>query len=345
LGLSEDKNILSQTFEILKNEKYHSPRASMLVNGYSKIHYDFEQELIKQNFFENALVFGSGFLANFGIIEALVRNGDFLFVDELYHASGIVATKLIDKNRVIFFSHNSPEDLTFKIEKIKKSNDFTQKSRIIIAVEGIYSMEGTILKRDFFEITNNYNALLIVDEAHSFGVIGDNLLGIFDYYKIKITENHIKLGTLGKAMGSYGAYVLASDEVISFLENRAKTAIYSTAPSLFDILYSHLALLKIKENLHCFKTKIAQNRTIFNNFLDESEQKEGLIFTKSFKTSSEVLQIQEKLKNQNYLVGAIRPPTVSKPILRIIPRTVISKNKLKQFLLNLENTVLEPEKL
>ena len=84
---------------------------------------------------------------------------------------------------------------------------------------------------------------MIVDEAHSSGVLGKNLLGVFDYFGITPKKKHIKMGTLGKAYGSQGAYILASKEIISFLENRAKPIIYSTAPSLFD---AALALVNLR---------------------------------------------------------------------------------------------------
>ncbi len=96
-------------------------------------------------------------------------------------------------------------------------------------------MQGDIAPKQIFDFAQEEDALLIVDEAHSCGVIGDNLLGVFDYYNIKPRANHIKMGTLGKAYGSYGAYILASKNIIEFLLNRAKAVIYTTAPSLFDM--------------------------------------------------------------------------------------------------------------
>ena len=229
LGLSGNKEIFENAYKRLSKEKYTSPKASILVNGYSQIHKDFEDALKKANNFEDAVVVGSGFLANISMIEALVRKGDTLFIDEEYHASGMLATKLLNKNQIVIFNHNNYKDLKQKFEVCEN------KGRRLIAIEGVYSMEGDIAPKEIFDFADEKNAILIVDEAHSSGVIGENLLGIFDYYNITPKENHIKMGTLGKAYGSYGAYILASKHIVEFLQNRAKALIYATAPSLIDI--------------------------------------------------------------------------------------------------------------
>ena len=213
LGLSTNKEIFQKAYERVLKENYHSPKASMLVNGYSKIHKEFEDKLCEVNKFEAAVTVGSGFLANISMIEALCRKNDTLFIDEDYHASGILATKLLRAEQVIVFKHNDNQDLKEKILNNKRSG------RAIIVIEGVYSMGGDLAPVEIFQIADEKKSILIVDEAHSFGVIGDNLLGIFDYYKIKPTQYHVKMGTLGKAYGSYGAYILASKQIIDFLIN------------------------------------------------------------------------------------------------------------------------------
>ena len=103
LGLSTNKNLFQKTYETVLKEKYHSPKASMLVNGYSKIHKKFEDRLCEVNGFEAGVIVGSGFLANISMIEALVRINDTLFIDEENHASGILATKLLKPEEGIGF--------------------------------------------------------------------------------------------------------------------------------------------------------------------------------------------------------------------------------------------------
>lgn len=322
LGFSQNKELFQKAYNRVLQEKYHGPKASMLVNGYSKVHQEFEDNLKHANEFEDALVVGSGFLANLSLIEALVRKGDVLFIDEEYHASGIVATRLLEKHQVIIFNHNDDDDLE------KKLQNTSVKGRRIIAIEGIYSMGGDVAKKEFFDLAETYGALLIVDEAHSSGVIGENLLGLFDYYNITPNENHIKMGTLGKAYGSYGAYILGSKEIISFLENRAKAIIYTTAPSIFDIALGNEALNHILSNTPTLKQRIQENLDVIKEEL--GIESKGLIIAYPIGDNKKVLEIQQSLKDVGFIVGAIRQPTVKSAIIRLIAKIDIDTNDLQK---------------
>jgi 8-amino-7-oxononanoate synthase len=310
LGLGAKKQLFKRAFDRVSMFQTHAPKASQMVNGYHPIHKDFEDFLCRQSGFEAAIVAGSGFLANLSLIEALPRRGDILILDEEYHASGILASKLVDA-KVVFFKHNDVAAL----ELILQENTY---KRAIIAVEGIYSMSGDILEKQIFAIADKYEALLIVDEAHSSGVLGENLGGIFEHYGITIKENYIKMGTLGKAYGSYGAYILCSLHVRDFLQNRAKALIYATAPSLFDIELAHQGMLYIFKNKKKLYEQIKLRQKLVCEYFDKKI--EGLIFNYEIQSSQAVLEAQEHLKKEGFLVGAIRPPTVKRPMLRIIPK-------------------------
>ena len=322
LGLAQNKKLFEKAYKRVLKNHYFSPKASMLVNGYSEIHEKFENLLCKTNGFEKGVIVGSGFLANISMIEALVRKGDTLFIDEDYHASGILASKLLEEKQVITFSHNNEKDLEEKILAC------SSKGRKIIAIEGVYSMSGNLAKKEIFEIAKNFNTLLIVDEAHSSGVIGDNLLGIFDYYNIKIEKNHIKMGTLGKAYGSYGAYILASKDIIEFLQNRAKPIIYSTAPSLFDTALGYESLKYIINNKKALRQKSKQTLSIIQSYL--AIDSKSLIIPILVNDNEKVLKIQDVLKHNGFLVGAIRQPTVKKAIIRLIAKIDIKGDELKK---------------
>lgn len=326
LGLAGSKKQFKKAIELISNYTTFAPKASMLVNGYHEIHRDFEIALSSINKFEKGLVVGSGFLANIALIESLVRKKDKLFIDEEYHASGMLATKLLD-NRVVKFKHNSPEDLEKKLK-------LYSGGRKIIAVEGVYSMSGELCSRDIFSLVDRYNALLIVDEAHSSGVIGDNLLGVFDYYNIEPQSNHIKMGTLGKAYGSYGAYILASSEIISFLENRGKPIIYSTAPSIFDIALALVNIDEVSSSSEKYYRKIKDRQKIVKDIL--GVELKSLILPIKVSSNRETLELQNRVKLDGYLIGAIRQPTVTEPILRVIPRLGSSKKSLKLLLKSLK---------
>ncbi len=311
--------------------KVHAPKASMLVNGYHEIHERFEQTLSMLNGFESGITVGSGFLANMGLIEALVRKNDMLFIDEEYHASGMMATGLLG-DRVTKFRHNDPEDLRDKLYASKAK-------RKIIAVEGVYSMSGALCKREIFRLADSYEALLIVDEAHSSGVLGKDLLGIFDYYGIKPHELHIKMGTLGKAYGSYGAYILGSKSVISFLENRAKPIIYSTAPSVIDTALALVNVREVSKKASKYRRKIHSRLTLVEEIL--GIKKDSLIVPIPVENNKKALKAQQHLIKQGYLTGAIRQPTVTDPILRLIPRIAIEKSTLKKVLISINNNLLK----
>lgn len=318
LGLAHNKEQFQKAIRVIEKYDYFAPKSSMLVGGYHKIHQLFENEISKLNGFEDAIVVGSGFLANFALIESLVRKGDFLFIDEEYHASGIASLANIN-DRFAKFTHNSPDDLRKKLLQIKAK-------RIIIAIEGVYSMSGEVCKKEFFDIADEFNAILIIDEAHSSGVLGKNLLGVFDYYDIAPKLNYIKMGTLGKAYGSYGAYILASKNIISFLENRAKPIIYSTAPSIFDIALALVNMRYIQENINYFLDEIKQRKELLKDYGYEID---SLIIPVLQKSNLQATKNRDLLQKDGFLVGAIRQPTVKEPILRIIPRVGVGLENLK----------------
>jgi 8-amino-7-oxononanoate synthase len=321
LGLSKRVESLDLALDMLKESSQISPKASMVVNGYSKIHKNFEETLSSTNGFEDGVVVGSGYLANIALVEALVRKGDAIFIDKEFHSSGVLATKLIPGD-IIWFEHNDPENLKSRLKN-------SSAKRKIILVEGIYSMSGDTLKKEFFDIANEFEAILVVDEAHSSGVLGKNLLGVYEYYGVEIMPNHIKMGTLGKAYGSYGAYILASNHIISYLINRAKPIIYSTALSLFDTALAMVNFEYIYRNKSKLNFKLQKRRDDLKKYF--GQENDSLILSLEFKKDKDVKSLQKTLLQKGFLVGAIRRPTVLKPILRIIPNIGVDDDKFLEF--------------
>jgi 8-amino-7-oxononanoate synthase len=318
LGLAYKKELHQKSCSILEYQEIHATKASMLVNGYHQIHKDFEDALCKANGFEAGVVLGSGFNANIALIESLVRKGDRLFMDELYHASGVLASQLhaID---VTFFNHN---DMNMLRDLLKSSN----AKRNIVAVEGIYSMDGDLCPSEVFEIADEFEALLIVDEAHSSGVIGDKLMGVYEYYNIKIAPNHIKMGTLGKAYGSFGAFILASEHIVDYLLNRAKPIIYATSLSLYDTVLAHQSLEYILSHKEDIKEEISLRQMIISKEFDLDIK--GLIVPIVVGDNKKVMEIKKSVFELGYSVGAIRQPTVPIAIIRLIARLGESSSDL-----------------
>lgn len=325
LGLAHNKELHTLTCQRLSEMALHSAKASLLVNGYHKIHKDFESALCEANGFEDGVILGSGFNANIALVEALVRRGDTLFMDEKYHASGVLASNIKSVD-VKFFSHNNMQEL----EELLKSSGAKRK---VVAVEGIYSMDGDLVDREIFDICDRYDAILIVDEAHSSGVVGENLMGVFDHYRVGIKSNYIKMGTLGKAYGSFGAFILASSHIVEYLINRAKPIIYATALSLYDTLLAHNALKYILQNTEPLKSEIKERQKIVYEEL--GIKVDGLIVPMLINDNKRAVEIRNELKNLGFAVGAIRQPTVERAIIRLIARRGESCDMLRELCINL----------
>jgi len=312
LGMASNQEVLDKTYNMIRGDEYGA-KASLLVNGYNEYHQMLEEYLCEINDYQAGIVVGSGFLANMSLFEALARKGDLVILDEEYHASGRVGVEL-SKAEIRYFKHNDLEDLIYKLK------DNLHFNRVFVAVEGIYSMGGDLVKKEILDyLAVKKKVITIIDEAHSVGVVGDNLMGVVDLYKIP-TINTIKIGTLGKALGSYGAYILASKEIISFLENRAKGIIYTTALSNFDTMFAYFALKEIKNNLDFYKEEIQKRKNLLKI--------DSLIWIKEYK--NDILLKHKELIEKGFLVGAIRPPTTKTPIFRVTSRISESMKNLEE---------------
>ena len=186
-------------------------------------------------------------------------------------------------------------------------------------------MDGDLMAPEIFAVADRFDALLIVDEAHSSGVVGERLLGVFDLYAVAPQPNHLKMGTLGKAYGSFGAYVLASEHIIAYLLNRAKPVIYATAPSLIDTALAHASLNHILENASVLGREIAARQKIIRDALGIDP--DGLIAAVPVGDNRKVMAA---LLEEKILVGAIRQPTVERAIIRLIGRLGTGETALRR---------------
>lgn len=323
LGLRRNKKQAQRAFAKLCSAGVFAPGASMLVNGYHALHHECEELLCAANGFERGAILGSGFLANIALLESLVRTRDVLFIDSHYHASGQLATRLLGE-RVRVFAHNRPDSLRELLLREPRTKD----SQWMIAIESVYSMSGEIAPRAFAELATEHDALLLVDEAHGSGTIGKNLLGYFDYHNLPIAPNYIKMGTFSKAYGSYGAYILAHSDIIDFLTNRAKPLIYSTALSLFDTALAFVNFCYILRHSTRLVRQLQKRQEIWSAALGRTLRTS--IVSIPLASSAEALAAQRLLAKEGFCVAAIRPPTVSEPMLRINVSLATSKKAHKR---------------
>ena len=313
LALSEHPEVIAASRKYL--EMFGAGAgAARLMSGDLEINHLLEEEIARLKSKETALTFGSGYLANTGIISALTGRGDLIIADRLSHAS-IYDGCMLSGARTIRFRHN---DLTH-LEQILHEKR-SQFNNVLVVVESIYSMDGDRCPlTDLVNLKKRYGFLLMVDEAHATGLYGENGSGIIEEDNVSDGVD-IAMGTFGKALGSYGAYAAASQEIVDFLINKARTFIYSTAlpPAVVGANLAALYLVKTEPQMRLdLHQKVA--------FFKKQLRKNGLkgdhgpsqIIPVMIGDSAKALAIAEELKKSHIYVKAVRPPTVPEGSARL----------------------------
>ena len=280
--------------------------ASHLVAGHSQEHHALEEELAAFTGRQRALLFSTGYMANLGVISALVGQGDGVFEDRLNHAS-LLDGGLLSGARFQRFLHNDVSNLQARLEK-------SEAARKLVVVDGVFSMDGDCAPLPpLAQACAQQNAWLMVDDAHGFGVLGASGAGTCEHFGLTQQEVPILMGTLGKALGSFGAFVAGSETLIETLVNFARPYIYTTAmpPSVAAATRASLRLLQTEawRRSH-LQQLIAQFRA--------GAQALGLQLMDSFSpvqpllvgSEAKALAIAEALAQRGILIIAIRPPTV-----------------------------------
>jgi 8-amino-7-oxononanoate synthase len=288
--------------------------AARLMSGDQEINHLLEQKIALLKSKEAALTFGSGYLANIGIIPALVGRGDLIITDRLSHAS-IYDGCLLSGARTIRFRHNDLPHLE-QILKEKRS----QFNNCLIVVESIYSMDGDRCPLvELVQIKKRFDFMLMVDEAHATGIYGENGAGIIEEDNVS-REVDIAMGTFGKALGSYGAYAAASQEFVDFLVNKARSFIYATAlpPAVVGATLASLYLIESEPQLRMdLHTKVAyfKKQLRKNGFRDDPGPSQ--IVPVMVGESAKAMAIAEELQKNHIYVKAVRPPTVPEGSARL----------------------------
>ena len=222
--------------------------ASHLVNGHSRAHHALEEELADFVQRPRALLFSTGYMANLGVVSALMGRGDVVLEDRLNHAS-LIDAGLLSGARLHRYLHCDTQSLQQHLEKQSAKN---HKARILIATDGVFSMDGNLAPlSDLAETANRHDAWLMVDDAHGLGVLGNHGRGSLEYLGLDNQglddqQVPILMGTLGKALGTFGAFVAGSEALIESLIQQARTYIYTTAlpPAVAEATRTSLHLVK-----------------------------------------------------------------------------------------------------
>ena len=311
LNISTNSDLKSEFIEKYKTspEFIFSSASARLLTGSSTCYNNLEQKISALFNKESALIFNTGYQCNQGVVSSLFSKGDVIFSDKLNHASIVSGLKLSPAEH-FRYKHLDYDNLEFLL-KTKRNN---YKNAIIIS-ESVFSMDGDIADiKKLTELKKKYNCLLMLDEAHAFGVFGDNLAGVAQDKNLS-GDIDIFTVTLGKSLGSMGALCVSSNTIINYLINYASTFIFSTAIPPVNILWSNFLLndkfdylknqkeklTSLYKNVHSLYPSVS-NSHIIPYIIGDSE-----------KTKDKAIELQ----NKGYYVLPINPPTVPKGTSRL----------------------------
>jgi glycine C-acetyltransferase len=282
--------------------------ASRLVCGNMEPHRELEARIASFKGTEAALLFNSGYGANTGIIPTIAGRGDVVFSDRLNHAS-IVDGALLSRARLVRYPHNDVSALASVMADTETSG------RRLIVSDGVFSMDGDLARlAELVAIKGEFGALLMVDDAHGTGVLGERGRGSAELCRV-MDEIDIHMGTFGKALGSFGAYAAASREIVDYLVNRARSFIFSTAlpPAVASASVAALDLVDSEEGTELRK-RLAENSMFFRSTLRNSGfntmGSESQIIPLFVGEAEPTMEFSRQLLAEGIFVQGIRPPTV-----------------------------------
>jgi 8-amino-7-oxononanoate synthase len=286
--------------------------AAHLVNGHFEAHQQLEQQLAKFVGKPAALIFSTGYMANLGVVQALVGKGDTVFADKLNHAS-LNDAMLLSRATVKRYRHSDMAQLSQLLAQ-------TQSGRKLIITDAVFSMDGDIAQlREMLALCEQHGAWLYVDDAHGFGVLGTEGRGALAHFGIQ-SERIIYMATLGKAAGVSGAFVAAEQVVIDTLVNHAHSYVYTTAapPALSVALLQSLQLIGQGDELRIHLLQlVAQLRSGLTDLPWQLMPSDTAIQPLLIGDNQNALSLSEGLRERGIWVAAIRPPTVPQGTARL----------------------------
>ncbi len=287
--------------------------ASHLVCGHSHEHHQLEQDLAEFTGRERALLFSTGYMANLGVLQALLERGDAVFEDKLNHAS-LIDGALLSRAKLVRYRHCD-------LLGLERQLAASEARRKLIVTDGVFSMDGDSAPlAELSALAQKYKALFMVDDAHGIGCLGSSGAGLAQAFKLDQTQLPILVGTLGKAFGSFGAFVAGGAELIETLIQAARSYIYTTAMPPAVAAATREALRLVREE-HWRRERLQSLVFLFRSLC----AREGLPLTESLSAIQPVivgdderaLELSEFLFSEGFLVSAIRPPTVPEGTARL----------------------------
>ena len=280
--------------------------AAHLISGHSQAHHALEEELAEFVGRPRALLFSTGYMANLGTVAALLNKSDAIFEDRLNHAS-LIDAGLTSGASFHRYAHGDVDSLLAVLAK----SDATKK---LIVTDGVFSMDGDIAPLDrLSQVAQEQHAWLMVDDAHGLGVIGEQGRGTLDYHGMSTKDVPVLMGTLGKALGNFGAFVSGEEDLVEYLIQEARTYIYTRAlpPAIAEATRTSLRLAQQeqwrRDKLHSLMERFRSGATELGlQLMDSSTPIQPLLVGDNART----LQLSRQLFDNGLLISAIRPPTV-----------------------------------
>jgi len=280
--------------------------ASHLVNGHMQPHHELEQELAAFAGTQSALLFSTGYMANIGLVTALLGRHDAVFEDKLNHAS-LIDAGLMSRARFVRYAHSD-------MAALEKSLAGSDAPRKLIVTDGVFSMDGDLARiPELIALARQYGALLMVDDAHGFGVLGKNGAGVLEHFGVQDDDPVILMATLGKAFGVFGAFVAGPAELVDLLIQRARTYIYTTAlpPAVAEAVRASLNIIRHEpERRRHLAALVAQFRrgakAIGLDLMSSATPIQPLLAG----DARDATDLSRALLERGIMVTAIRPPTV-----------------------------------
>ena len=287
--------------------------ASRLMSGNCDLYTELESKIAKVKETEAALVFGSGYLANIGTIPVLAGDGDLILSDALNHASLIDGCRLSHATKQIY-RHCDIEHLE---SLLTQSTKFRRR---LIVTDGVFSMDGDIAPLpEICALADRYDAMVMVDDAHSFGVLGEKGGGTVEHFGLE-NRGVIQMGTLSKAVGGLGGYVAGSTDLINFLVNRARSFIFTTGLPPATLAAASAALDVIRSTPE-LRQRLSSNVLLLKNALLEKGfellPSETQILPLILGAADVASCFAEALLSHGVYAPAIRPPTVPEGTSRL----------------------------
>ncbi|MBH43855.1 MAG: 8-amino-7-oxononanoate synthase [Gammaproteobacteria bacterium] len=344
LGLANNKKIKKAFIKGI--DKYGiGSGASPLISGYTSAHQYLENELAEYLGFESALICNSGYLANIGLINAIAERNIVMLQDKENHNSIIQGSRL-SSTKLVRYKHLSEIDLNNQLKK----NEFYKEK--IVFTESVFSMSGDISNiKNIHKISKKYGSLLFVDDAHGFCVMDkirkkNTLPNVCSFQDINPKKIDAYIGTFGKAVGTFGAFIAGSKDLIQLLIQNSKPYIYSTSLPA-SIAEATRASLKLILKNHDYFDRLYENISLFRKYALDSGLKINYsitpIQTITIGNPIKVMKVHKLLLKKGLFVQAIRYPTVPKNCDKI--RITITSNHKKQHIRKLINCLIEESKL